>query len=176
VQREGGARIAGDGVVNPGSKIAIAWQDVFKPDCGTLLNIRVYGTTEADYSAILKMVTTRYVARYVRDNVEQHEVPDYAAILEDCSRASVLVRFTAGVRVHLWFWSVEEIDLDFLPEDVDSAEKAQDIFNLMGQISPLLNNRVLLTRENGSATWEWSEKYAICSINPSDTGVTYHNI
>lgn len=151
------------------------WKRAFQPDSGMLEEIRVYGTTEDDYRRLLSMLATRYHARYTRDDVDQAEIPDYSVILRDYEIVSIKVKFlVAGVLVHLWFWSEDEIDLDVLPEDVDSLDKAQGIVDLMKAIARLLNKRVLLTMENASATQEWSEQYAICSINPSDDHVIYH--
>src|SRR6266566_2312886 len=66
-----------------------------------------------------------------------------------------------GVEVKCFFWGENELTLDLRPEDVDSAEKAQGVFDLMKAIANTLNKRVLLTAENGSATRQWSEEYAI---------------
>ena len=151
------------------------WRQVFQPDCGTLLYIWVYGTTEADYRTLLAMLASRYEAKYLRDDVEQNAMPDYRVIDEDNNLVSVRVRFFAhGVLVHVWFGDDERMDLDVLPDEVDSPEKAQAIFHLMKELSSVLNKRVLLTAENVSATQEWSEQYAICSINPPDDRVRYH--
>jgi len=65
-----------------------------------------------------------------------------------------------------FFWGENELTLDLRPEDVDSAEKAQGIFDLMKAIANTLNKRVLHTAENASATRQWSEEYAICMFDP----------
>jgi len=155
----------------------IPWKEIFKPDCGMLLEIRVYKTSEHDYQALLGMLVSHYNAKYVRDGVEQSDMPDYRVIDEDNDQISVLVRFfVAGVRIHVWFGDDAQMNLDLLPEDIDSPEKAKGIFQLMREISGLLDKRVLLTMENASADQKWSEQHAICSINPGDAAVTYHGI
>ena len=65
-----------------------------------------------------------------------------------------------------FFWGENELTLDLRPEDVDSPDKAQGIFDLMKAIANTLNKRVLLTAENATATRQWSEEYAIRVFDP----------
>ncbi len=152
------------------------WKEVFRPDAGTLLEIRAYGTSERDQRSLLRFAATKHSAVYVRDGEEQ-PIPDYAIVVQENQSLSVHVKFyTAGVRVNIWFGRDEEINLDVLPDDVDSSAKARAIFELMKEVAVLLNKRVLLTAENVSATQDWSEEHAICSIDPTQSSVTYHAI
>ena len=156
-------------------KIEEVWRQAFAPDSGMLLDIRVYGTSEADYRALLPFIVSHFSARYVRDGVEL-EVPDYDTILGDYENVSVFVKSDVSrVQVNLWFHSQEEIDLDLLPDNVDSVEKAVGIFDFMKTVAMLLHKRVLLTAENASADQEWSERHCIASVVPSDGTTEYHS-
>lgn len=156
-------------------RIDNVWREAFAPDSGTLLEIRVYGTSEADYRMLLSFLDSNFSIRYFRNGIESEKVPDYDRILKDYESVSAFVAIDVGVLVNLWFYSADEINLDLLPDDVDSVTKAERIINFMQVISTLLNKRVLLTAENASADQEWSEQHCIVSIAPPPDGsVQYH--
>lgn len=143
------------------------WQEVFAPDSGTLLDIRVYDTIEADYDRLLGVLATRYRVVYC-ENGDAKDLPDYATIVRRRDLGSVSISVNVvGVEVRCFFWEKNEINLDLLPEDVDSPEKAESIFDFMKTIAKTLNKRVLLTAENASATSQWSAEYAIWAFEPS---------
>jgi len=60
---------------------------------------------------------------------------------------------------------VNEINIDLLPEDVDSWAKAEIVFEFMKALASHLSRPILLTGENASATQEWSERHAICVVD-----------
>ena len=49
----------------------IPWKEVFAPDSGTLLDVRVYDMTAADYDRLLGMLAMQYrvlyLARIIRE-------------------------------------------------------------------------------------------------------------
>ena len=146
----------------------IPWKKVFAPDSGTLLDVRVYDTTAADYDRLLGMLAMQYRVLYLEDgNAKAKDLPDYTTIIRRRDLVSVSIAVdVVGVEVKCFFWGENELTLDLRPEDVDSAEKAQGVFDLMKAIANTLNKRVLLTAENGSATRQWSEEYAIRVFDP----------
>jgi hypothetical protein len=116
-------------------KIEEVWHQAFAPDCGMLVDIRVYGTSDADYRILLPFLVSHFTARYVRGGVEL-AVPDYDTILSDYGNVSVCVKVDViGVQVNLWFHSEEEMNLDILPDDVNSIEKAAGIVDFVKAIS-----------------------------------------
>jgi hypothetical protein len=141
------------------------WKEVFAPDSGMLLEVRVYDTTPDDYDRLLGALAARYRVLYFEDE-KSKALPDYATILRRRDAISISIAINvAGVDVRCYFWEENEINLDLRPEDVDSAEKADGIFDFMKTIATTLNKRVLLTAENASATEQWSEQHAICAFD-----------
>jgi hypothetical protein len=127
------------------------WRQAFVPDSGILLDIRVYGTSQDDYRALLPFIASHFSAQYVRDGVAL-EVPNYDVIVRDSENVSAFVKIdVTGVQVNLWFHSQKEMNLDLLPDDVDSVVKAKSVIDFMKTIAMLLKKRVLLTAENASA-------------------------
>ena len=146
----------------------IPWKEVFAPDSGTLLDVRVYDMTAADYDRLLGMLAMQYRVLYLEDgNAKAKDLPDYTTIIRRRDLVSVSIAVdVVGVEVKCFFWGENELTLDLRPEDVDSADKAQGIFDLMKAIANTLNKRVLLTAENATATRQWSEEYAIRVFDP----------
>ena len=143
-----------------------SWKQVFAPDSGALLDIRVYGTTAEDYDTLLRLLTEQYGALYLEDG-NPRDLPEYRTIIHRRDLVSVVMAVKIqGVEVKCFFWEEDEINLDLLPDDVDSAEKAEGIFEFMRTIAWTLNKRVLLTGENASATRQWLEAHAICAFDP----------
>lgn len=150
-----------------------AWREIFAPDAGTLLDLRVFGVSAEDYRALLAMVVSRFCARYMRDGVEG-DVPTYETILRDCGTVSVYVKSSvAGVQINLWFWSESELELDLLPDDVDSEPKANGILRFVSEVSRLLKKPVLLTGENATADEQWAQTHCILRAEPPNGNVEF---
>jgi len=142
------------------------WNEVFKPDSGIVFEIRAYGITPKDYDVLLPLLIQRYPAVYSEDG-ERRDLPDYSTITRRRNLVTTTLELNIlDVRVKCWFWEDDELDLDLLPNDVDSEAKAEGIFSLMKTIAETLKKRVLLTAENSGATQQWSEEHAICAFDP----------
>jgi len=138
------------------------WRSVFAPDHGTLLNIRVYGTDRADNEGFIKLVQSRYTISYSEDGVDK-SLLRYDEILRNRNSCSVRLSIhLGGISLNSFFWDTKELNLDLLPDEIDSLAKANSVFELMKAMASHLQKPVLLTGENGSATQEWSEDHAIC--------------
>jgi hypothetical protein len=143
-----------------------SWKELFKPDSGIVFEIRAYGVTAGDYDILLPLLTERYPAVYSEDG-NPKDLPDHNTIVRRRNLTTPMLALNViGVRVRCWFWGDNEIDLDLLPDDVDSEEKAEGVFGLMKTIAATLKKRVLLTAENAGATEKWSEEHAICAFDP----------
>jgi len=142
------------------------WRSVFAPDQGTLLNIRIYGTDQTDHEAFLELVQSRYRISYSENGMDK-ALPEYEEIVQNRKFCSVRLSVDVGsIVLNSFFWDTKEINLDLLPEDIDSLPKANSVFELMKTLASHLKKPVLLTGENASATQEWSEQYAICVADP----------
>jgi hypothetical protein len=142
------------------------WNELFKPDSGMVFEIRAYGITPKDYDRLLPLLIQNYPAVYSEDR-ETRDLPDFSTISHRRNLVTTTLELNVlNVRVRCWFREDDELDLDLLPDDVDSEAKAEGIFSLMRTISEVLRKRVLLTGENSGATQQWSEEHAIVAFNP----------
>lgn len=142
------------------------WNEVFKPDSGIVFEMRGYGITAKDYDVLLPLLIPRYPAVYSEDG-ETSACPDFSTITRRRNLVTTMLELNiVGVQVRCWFAEDDEIDLDLLPDDVDTKEKAEGIFGLMSMIAKTLKRRIFLTAENAGATQRWSEEHAICVFDP----------
>jgi hypothetical protein len=101
----------------------IVWPGVL-----SVIEIRAYGVTAGDYDLLLPILTERYPAVY-SENGNRKDLPDYNTIVRRRYLSTpTLALNVIGVQVKCWFWEDNEIDLDLLPDDVDSEEKAEAVF------------------------------------------------
>ena len=70
------------------------------------------------------MLAKRYPAMYSEDG-DAKDLPDYNTIIRRHNLITTMLELNiVGVQVRCWFAEDNEIDLDLLPDDVDSEEKA----------------------------------------------------
>ena len=70
--------------------------------------------------------------------------------------------------MNTYFFLDDVIEMDVLPEDVDSLEKAQTVFMLMKCIARLLEKEVCMTGETSITDKEKFKQMAVCSCDPVD--------
>jgi len=115
-----------------------SWSEVFKPDSGIVFEVRAYGITAKDYDVLLPVLIQRYPAVYSEDG-EARDLPDYNTLARRRNLVTATLELNIlGVKVRCWFAEDNEINLDLLPDDVDSEDKAEAIFGLMRTIAETL--------------------------------------
>jgi len=65
------------------------------------------------------------------------------------------------------------MEMDVLPEDVNTSEKAQWVFDFMVAIARLLSKEVFLTPEFGSATQTELKDSALCLADPQNGSIRH---
>lgn len=88
-----------------------------------------------------------YVSKYyaISHSEDGHGKPllSYDLILERSKLAAVsLVISLSGVAANCHFFEVDHMEMDVLPEDVNTPEKAQSVFEFMIAIARLLKKEV----------------------------------
>ena len=149
------------------------YRDIFVPDSGALFDIYVFGITVNDWQALLKFLSTNYVLNYAEDGISK-PLPEFDTIQERRKgKAIALEVLLPGFTINTHFFSDDHIQLNLLPEDVNSAEKADAVFALMKGISRSLHKTVYLVQEYGSATPEELKDMAVCSCDPAGNEILY---
>jgi hypothetical protein len=142
------------------------YREIFAPDSGALLDIYVFDVTAVDWQAVLNFLSAQYVLVYSEDGLAE-PLPELATVWQRHNEKSLTLKvLLPGFTINTHFFAVEQIELDLLPEDIDSAEKANAIFALIGGIARLLKKEVFLVQEHGSASPEELRQMAICSCDP----------
>src|SRR5438309_1696683 len=119
-----------------------------------------------DWQRLLSYLSTNYVVAYTEDGL-QTDMPDIRKIRQRRDEKSIALEvMLPGFTVNCYFISNEVIEIDILPDDVNSVEKAKEVFRMMISISSLLGKRVFLVPEFGGASPEQLRELAVAVADP----------
>jgi hypothetical protein len=134
----------------------------FRPDSGTLLELFVFGADPELWQRALAYISANYLMVYSEDSVVT-ALPDMAEIFQSQETKSVCLEvLLPGFTVNAHFFCADEIEMNVLPEEIDSAEKAQALFQFMSGLASCLGKDVLMVPEYFSATEDELRRVAIC--------------
>jgi len=143
------------------------WTRIFEPDSRSLLDIWAFETDYCEWQALFAWLQKNYHVTYFEDD-KLKALPSLAEIWERSKAATQLLRIDLeGCSVNAHFFSVNEIEMDILPEDIDSERKAQSVFEFVSGIAKLLNKEVILAPEYGSADQAQLKAIAFCTVDPA---------
>ncbi len=121
-------------------------RDAFHAD-GSLRDIYVLNTTTEDwrrlFDAFLQYERTLYC-----DGDPTTMIEDPATIFEGCSEHHYLLKvLVRGVALHCHFFTIEEIEIDVDPKEINSQRDLDAVLDAMGSIGRALARPVILTEE-----------------------------
>ncbi|ONI81317.1 hypothetical protein ALI144C_22650 [Actinosynnema sp. ALI-1.44] len=132
----------------------LMWNDVselFVPD-GSLLDAYVFDTTIAEWQAFVDLVRLQgWWFEYLEEN-HPRSLPDHVeVVLERRPEMGILlqVRPVPEVLVNVHFFTVEEIEVDFSPEELQGQERLDVVCGFLGAVGRRLGKPMVLTPENG---------------------------
>jgi hypothetical protein len=147
------------------------YRDIFVPDSGALRDIFVFDVTAVHWQSLLHFLSANYVLIYSEDGVVE-PLPEFSTIWQRHEQKSLTLEvLLPGFTINAHFFLNDQIELNLLPEDVDSPEKAEAVFTLIKAVARLLKKEVFLVQEHGSATPEELRQMAICSCDPIDAEI-----
>lgn len=142
------------------------YREIFVPDCGALLDIYVLEITPVHWQALLDFLSAKYELIYLENGAEE-ALPDFATIWKRRNEKAVTLKVVLpGFTVNTHFFLEDDIEMDLLPEDIDSFEKADAVFELIKSIARVLQKEVLLVGETSITDPEELRRMAICSCDP----------
>jgi hypothetical protein len=143
------------------------YKEVFNADRGELLDIMVPNVTVSDWETFLHYLTTHYMLAYEEEGV-QKPLATFDMIIERYAETPVTLKIRiADLNVNCFFFDLEQIEMDVLPTEIDSASKADLIFKFMSDVARLLGKTVLLLHEGSESDPGELRKLAICSADPN---------
>ena len=146
-------------------------RQIFAADEGALLKIWVLGTSQNDWQLVLNYFSVNYLAVYSEDG-DNTPMPSAEAIFETRQDVSkTLEVMLSGFTVNCHFFEAGRIEMNILPEDVDTPEKIEAFFNLTTSIAALLNKEVYVAPEFGGLDPERLPELAICVLDPNDQSI-----
>jgi hypothetical protein len=131
----------------------LLWEDVrewFEPD-GSLLDAYVFDTTVADWQAFVDFVRSRgWWFAYSEDGRPRRLPFRVEDVLARRGEMAVLlqVRPVPEVRVNVHFFTDEEIEVDFAPEELQGQERLDLLCSFLRAVGRRLGKPVVLTPEN----------------------------
>ena len=125
-------------------------KEVFYQD-GSLRDVYVRETTGDDWQKLITFLESgEYQVTYKLDGTEGPLPSDFSDIEKHIGELGQLLSiYIEGVRMNSHFFGTQEIELDLLPDEVDTEEKAESVFRFMAEMGRLLGKEVILTPENG---------------------------
>ena len=142
------------------------YREIFVPDCGSLIDIRTFDVTADDWQSLLNFLFANYLLSYSGANVVQ-EIPQFSSIWKMREEEPVSIQILLpGFTVNMHFFADDEIEMDVLPEDINSHEKAEAVFTLVKNIARLLKKEVFLLGETSISEPEELKQMAICFCDP----------
>ena len=130
--------------------------DIYYSD-GSLRDIYVLDSTIEDWKKWIDFINENYQVKFeyfdnqgnkkIESKINFYEVSKYWNNYENSISAEFLVR---EVLLKCYFFSIDEIENDFFPEEVKTIEQHNLIIEYLKSISKILNKEVILTPENYS--------------------------
>lgn len=148
------------------------WGEIFEPD-GSLIDVIVFDTTWEDCQRLFDFVSSKYELYYYEDE-SVLPFPGLEAAFQRMNEHSTFLSIDVGGYKGNWhFWTTDWIEIDFLPNDVNSRERVDAMFSFISEIAKLLNKPTFLTPEFVSADDEKRRMIAICRADPPDGRLTF---
>lgn len=121
---------------------------------------------------LLDYLSGNYVLIYSEDGAET-QLPDIESIWQAYDEKSLALEIMLpGFTVNSHFSSKNFIEMNLLPEDVDSSEKAEAVFQLLSGMASVLETKVFLTPVFGSATFDKLRELSICIADPKSNSIS----
>ena len=141
------------------------WKKIFEPDSRSLLDMWIFEANHVDWQVLLDWLGKNYSLEYLEDSVPT-VLPSFETVLNRQKTLTSLLRIDlGGFTANIHFFSSSEIEIDVMPEDVASRQKAECVFKFSTGIARLLKKEVIFAPEYGSADAEQLRAMAFCTID-----------
>jgi aerobic-type carbon monoxide dehydrogenase small subunit (CoxS/CutS family) len=150
------------------------WESIFQPDHRSLLDIWIFDANSSEWQVLLDWLCVKYATVYEEDAVPA-PLPSFSEIWGRQKAATQILRIDlGGFSANAHFFSSAQIEIDVLPEAVDSETKAAAVFQLMSGIARVLRKEVIMAPEYGSADAAQLKTMALCSASPGNGVISFH--
>lgn len=143
-------------------------QSAFEPD-GALRDIIVADTNLADWERVLAALPEWGYATEWRDDGPAGALPKSAAATFDRAHSGPLRIQVGCLRVHLWFFGVDEMEFDIDPAEVRGEAEFVALRAFLERLVTRLQRGVVVRWEGGSPdvlVWEPASGFALRRTGP----------
>jgi hypothetical protein len=147
--------------------VVSAWKRIFEPDSRSLLDIWVFEASPAAWQTLLDLLRKNYSLEYLEDSAPA-VLPTFDAIWKQHRVPAPLLRIDlGGFTANTQFFSSDQIEINLMPEDVDSKARAESVFKLATAVARLLKKDVIFAPEHASASTAELKAMAFCAVDPA---------
>jgi hypothetical protein len=129
------------------------WEEIkwiFEPD-GALRDIYVENVDIEDWKILIDYLNTNYTVKYSSSEVNKINKDYVIQLLTDLTGEMDLKTVSIiidNIIINSHFFSINEIEFDIKPEEIDSVISYEKVLSFMNEISRILNKQLILTGEN----------------------------
>jgi hypothetical protein len=150
----------------------ISWstcREDFRGD-GSLRDIYITPATLTDWRTVYSVLRERPGVEYLVDGVAQALPASVEQALAVRASSSPMLRFRVGrALVVFHFFSDEEIECDFYPNEIESQAELDILLGFVRQLGDTTQKRVVITPENRS-------EEPFISYEPQSRDFSYHEV
>jgi hypothetical protein len=130
-----------------------SWKNIFESDCGTLRDILAPEATASDWQSLLDYVSTNHQIQYSEDGTVC-SLPPLETIGQRSEKVSVALSIQmGGYTINSHFFIPGEIEMDLLPDKINSEDKAKSVFDFLNSMARVLDKEVSSQVKASMATW-----------------------
>lgn len=116
---------------------------------GSLRDIYILEATVGDWQKLLNFIRTMYEASFSLNSKKIDFSDDVIKLFwQNGKSGGQLNFFVQGIPIFCHFFSAEEIEFDFLPNDIKGQKELDSILMFVKEAGDLLDKDVLITPEN----------------------------
>ena len=142
-----------------------SWKKIFEPDCGTLRDILAPEATANDWQSLLDYLSTNHKIQYSEDGTIC-SLPPFETIGQRREKVSVALSIQmGGYTINSYFFIPGEIEMDLLPDEINSENKAKSVFDFLSSIARVLDKEVFLTGEGVNGNVAQLRNAAVLFVN-----------
>lgn len=138
------------GITLSNAVVSALWKRVL-PDFagdGGLRDIYIQNTTITDWRQFLDYLQHESNQVEYRFGSQLAPLPTAEALFANRANSHLLTTYWAGMQINCHFFTVEEIELDFDPQEIGNEGTFKALLEFLTYLSRVLNRTVLVTHEN----------------------------
>lgn len=139
------------------SRMTNNWEEIkwiFEPD-GTLRDIYVENVDIEDWKNLIDYLNANHILKYgpsdenqIINKIDKHYLIQLLTDVTGKLELKTVAIIIDDIIINTHFFTVDEIEFDIEPEEINSVDNYEKVLSFMNEISRILNKQLILTGEN----------------------------